>query len=137
MIVRWHDAFHEDDDTDEEPSDDGGDDGDLQDSLGMMEETVVQGNYELDETGLGHTGTGTGTSTSGPRVLFGHASGTHLPRFDPPAPFGIGATRSAIMEEAFRRAQEASYTAGYWTAVYQMHASQQVRFYRYVYGTLF
>jgi hypothetical protein len=131
-IVRWHDAFHEDDDTDDEPSDnaaaaadDGGDDGDLQDFLGVVEEAVVQGSYGLDETGPGLAGTS--TSTSGTQVLFGHASGTHLPRPDAPAFFGIGATRSAIMEEAFRRAQEASYTAGYWTAVYQMHASQQVR----------
>jgi hypothetical protein len=130
VIVRWHDAFHEDDDTDDEPSDNAtaDDDGDLQDSLEVIEETVLQGGYELDktETGLGHAGTS--TNTSGTLGLFGHALGTHLPHLDaPPAFFGIGATRSAIMEEAFRRAQEASYTAGYWTAVYQMHASQQVR----------
>lgn len=42
----------------------------------------------------------------------------------PPVP--VGTTRSALMEEAFRKAQEASYTAGYWTAIYQMHASQKV-----------
>jgi hypothetical protein len=139
--VRWHDAFQND--TDDEPSDnpsaaDGDDDdgdGDLQESLGVIEEMVLQESYGVNETGLGHAGTG----TSDTRMLFGHAPGMHLPRLDVPALFGVGATRSAIMEEAFRRAQEASYTAGYWTAVYQMHASQRVCFFfcPFLHGSLF
>lgn len=47
------------------------------------------------------------------------------PTFDslPKLPPG---SASAAMEEAFNKVKEASYTLGYWTAVYQMHAQQQV-----------
>lgn len=143
---RWHDEFHED--TDEEPSDDDdgyesdrGGDGGLQDShpFDVIAEAIVEESYEVDESSLtraqvsfGHTSSGNmplppphphaHPSTSAPEVLF--------PIGSPPVPLPmpVGTTRSSIMEEAFRRAQEASYTAGYWTAVYQMHASQQVRY---------
>jgi len=85
---------------------------DQQDSQ-IITETIVEEIYEEEEPHHHHAG-------SMP-PLFG---GT-LPSFGP-LPLPAGTSRSEIMEEAFRRAQEASYTAGYWTAVYQMHASQKV-----------
>jgi len=93
---------------------------------------VEEETYVEEETGLvvGHAGA---------QVLLGQRVGAPLPHLDAPTfgieaagtPFGnlpapVGMSRASIMEEAFRRAQEASYTAGYWTAIYQMHAFQQV-----------
>ncbi|KIM32734.1 hypothetical protein M408DRAFT_326477 [Serendipita vermifera MAFF 305830] len=81
----------------------------------IIAETILEETYEAEATDFGQS------------LPFGQAQGMPLasPTFFGTLPMPAGTTRSAIMEEAFRRAQEASYTAGYWTAIYQMHASQK------------